>query len=275
MLLPFTVVKIVPHVKIGIRTSLLAQSFRRAPFSRALSEAAIGGVDGVEVDLRDELPLADVSGTGIRQIRKWLDDQNLKLAAARFPTRRSLADADKLDRRIAAIERAMIVAYDLGGRRLVQAGGLPEITTDSVAETTLHESLNRLYSASQRIGCRLIIETERIDPEAVRALADRLGSGMLELALHTGHTIAAGVTIADLAGSLAPYWQHLYLADGYRDIASRRFVATELGRGTLDIAELAAILDGANYDGWWMIEPTDEGDRVSECAAAATYLRNL
>ncbi len=276
----FPAVKTLPHVKIGVRTSRLGQSlsrasFRQTPFRQALSDASLGGVDGVEVDLRDELPLTDISGTGIRQIRKWLDDQNLKLAAVRYPTRRSLADPNQLERRIAAIERAMVVAYDLGSRRLVQAGGLPDINTDTIADSTLAESLARLHSSSQRIGCHLIVEPERIDPEAARQLADQLGGGIFQLALHTGHTIAAGESIADLSTSLASYWQHVYLADGYRDIASRRFVATQLGRGAIDIAELAAILDGACYDGWWMVETTEQGDRISECAAAAAYLRNL
>ena len=57
----------VSNLKIGIQTRSLRQ-----PLKKALQTAARLGADGVEVDLRTELPMAELSHTSIRQFRKQL-----------------------------------------------------------------------------------------------------------------------------------------------------------------------------------------------------------
>ena len=64
----------VSNLKIGIQTRSLRQ-----PLKKALQTAARLGADGVEVDLRTELPMAELSHTSIRQFRKQLEDLNLSL----------------------------------------------------------------------------------------------------------------------------------------------------------------------------------------------------
>ena len=58
----------------------LKQSFARA---REL------GVSGVEIDGRHGIHAEEVSQTGLRQIRKWLEDEGLTVSAISFPDRRA------------------------------------------------------------------------------------------------------------------------------------------------------------------------------------------
>ena len=58
-----------------------------------------------------------MSETGLRQLRKMLDDLNLKVAALRFQTRRGYDSLDDLDRRIDATKDTMKLAYRLRSSR--------------------------------------------------------------------------------------------------------------------------------------------------------------
>ncbi|MFO0264304.1 MAG: TIM barrel protein, partial [Planctomycetota bacterium] len=86
----------------------------RLPFRAALEAAAGIGAQAVEINARTMLRPQELSRTGVRQIRKWLDDFRLKVAAISYPTRRSLGDPNDLDRRLDGIRAAMGMANDLG-----------------------------------------------------------------------------------------------------------------------------------------------------------------
>ena len=116
----------VSNLKIGIQTRSLRQ-----PLKKALQTAARLGADGVEVDLRTELPMAELSHTSIRQFRKQLEDLNLRLSAVAFPTRRGYDVPEALDRRVLATQQAMTLAYQLGASVVVnRVGSVPPDTED-------------------------------------------------------------------------------------------------------------------------------------------------
>src|SRR5690606_25734878 len=94
--------------KIGIQTRSLRQ-----PFRQALITAARLGADGVEIDARTEVVPSQLSQTGLRQLRKLLDDLNLRVSAVAFPTRRGYDSPEELERRIEATRGAMRLAHDL------------------------------------------------------------------------------------------------------------------------------------------------------------------
>src|SRR5690606_458782 len=101
-------VVIVSNVRIGIQTRSLRQ-----PLRQALHTASMLGADGVEIDVRSELPVGQLSTTGLRDFHKLLGDLNLRVCAAAFPTRRGYDVADDLERRVAATQAAMRFARDL------------------------------------------------------------------------------------------------------------------------------------------------------------------
>src|SRR6185436_5644226 len=86
----------------------------RLPLKKGLLTARELGAEAVEIDLRNELTPDDLSRTGVRQLRKMLDDLNLRISAVAFRTRRGYAALEDLEARIDATKRAMQTAYELG-----------------------------------------------------------------------------------------------------------------------------------------------------------------
>ena len=54
------------------------------PLRRALEMAARIGATAVELDARNEIHPSQLSDTGLRQLRKMLEDANLKVSSLRF-----------------------------------------------------------------------------------------------------------------------------------------------------------------------------------------------
>ena len=71
------------ELKVGIQLASL-----QLPFKKALHIAAELGANGIEIDARNDLKPQDLSRTGLRQLRKTLDDRNLRVCAIGFQTRR-------------------------------------------------------------------------------------------------------------------------------------------------------------------------------------------
>ena len=98
-----------PELKIGIQLASL-----RLPFKKALHMAGDLGADAVEIDARNELKPRDLSQTGMRQMRKLLNDRNLRVCAIGFRTRQGYNVVENLNRRVEATKEAMRMAYQLG-----------------------------------------------------------------------------------------------------------------------------------------------------------------
>ena len=71
------------QIKLGIELASL-----RLPLKKGLLTARELGAEAVEIDARHELRPEDLSRTGVRQVRKMLDDLNLRVSAVSFRTRR-------------------------------------------------------------------------------------------------------------------------------------------------------------------------------------------
>src|SRR5262245_44954517 len=117
------------------------------------------GAEAVEIDARHELRPEELSQTGVRQIRKLLDDLNLRVSCLGFRTRRGYHVADDLEARIDATKRALRLAYDLGTNVVVNhIGRVP--ADDEVAKLgTMVQALADLGRYSQRVGAFLAAET--------------------------------------------------------------------------------------------------------------------
>src|SRR5262245_13750125 len=83
------------------------------PLRQSLRSAAEMGAKGIQFDLRDEVRGAELTATGRRQLLHFLDELELRVAGAVFPTRRGFADEAQLDGRIAATRSAMEFAWEL------------------------------------------------------------------------------------------------------------------------------------------------------------------
>jgi hypothetical protein len=73
-----------------------------ADLRTALRRARDLGICGIELDARAGLAPEQVTKTGLRQIRKWLGDEGVEVAAIAFRTKGGYAEAERLEGRIAA-----------------------------------------------------------------------------------------------------------------------------------------------------------------------------
>ena len=71
----------------GLRIGVQLTGFN-LPFKQALHAAASMGVEAVEIDARYGIKPSDLVGTALRQVRKLLEDLNIRVASIRYPTRR-------------------------------------------------------------------------------------------------------------------------------------------------------------------------------------------
>jgi sugar phosphate isomerase/epimerase len=255
-------------VRIAIQTKCLAQ-----PLKQALHTAGRLEADGVQIDLRQELAVADLSDTALRQLRKMLDDLNLRVGSVAFPTRRGFANPEQLERRIEATLQAMHAASRLGSRvMLIMLGPCP--APETAERTTLLEALGTLSSHGNRLGVELALQTTAT-PVELEQLVGELPEGALGLDLNPAELVLSGGSPREFAERLGTHVTHLFANDAVRGFGSTGGGDVELGRGAADFPELLAILEEHGYRGWATIERRHSRQPEGDVENAVRFLRSL
>ncbi len=258
---------------IGFRIAAQTGCFAQ-PLKKALHTAARLECEGVQFDARQELRPAELSETGLRQLRKILNDLNLRVASVAFPTRRGYANPDDLERRLEATLAAMRLASQLRARILIfNLGSLP--AEESTERATLVEAISSLAVHGNRLGVRLTAQATSADTQALVDFVDSLPEGTLALDLHPARLIAQGESPAEFVSVAGRHIAHVHAVDGVHDLASGHGVEVELGRGTADFPELLGMLEEFEYRDWFTIERRDSRQPVEEMGNAVRYLRAL
>jgi L-ribulose-5-phosphate 3-epimerase len=258
------------QIRLGIELASL-----RMPLKKALLTARELGAEAVEIDLRNELKPDDLSRTGVRQIRKMLDDLNLRISAARFTTRRGYATLDGLEARIDATKRAMQSAYDLGTNVLINHIGRVPPESDVTATSTLAQALTDLGRHGQRVGAMLAAETGSESGEELANLIARLPPGSIGVDLNPAKLIINGHSPRPAAQALAPHILHIHATDATRDLALGRGIETPLGQGNAEFPELLATVEEQQYRGYITIARHDTENPLADIRQALEFLRNL
>jgi sugar phosphate isomerase/epimerase len=260
----------VPGVKIGIQTRSLRQ-----PLRQALATAAHLGADGVEIDVRTELPPSELSRTGLREFHKLLDDLNLRVSAVAFPTRRGYDVPDDLERRVAATQAAMRFATELRSEVVIsRVGRVPE-NKDDPRFTPLVEALTAIGTFGERVGARLAAQTVDQSPESLAKLLAQLPEHTVGIDLHPAGLINGGHSPSEAVELLGQHVLYVHASDAVREVAGRGAIEVELGRGSADLPELLGRLAEFNYRGWVTIERRDAANAIAEIGNAVAYLRSL
>lgn len=262
-----------PRPRIGIQLSSL-----RLPLKRALFTARELGATTVELDARsaDVRPLMD-SATALRQLRKLLDDLELRVAAVSFRTRRGYDALDDLEARVEATRRAMRFAHAVGARFVVnQIGYLLEPGVESTAEyQTLTTVVRDLGAFGQHAGAMLLAETGSESPAAIRRLLDALPPGAIGVDLNPGNLIINSFRPLEVVEQLGGEILHVHASDAVRDLARRRGLEVALGRGVADYPALLGALEERDYRGDITIQREQSEDPVFEVGQAVKYLRGM
>ncbi len=258
------------QLRIGIALSSL-----RLPFRQAMARAAALGADAVEIDARREINPQELTQTGIREIRKILEDQRLRVCALSLPTRYGYHVRDGLERRVEATKQALSVAFKLGAAVVVNyVGRVPESEEDP-DWTLLVETLSDLGRHGQHVGATLAARTGAERGEDLARLVKALPAGSLGVDFDPGSLIVNGHSPREALTALAPYVLHVHARDAARDIAQGRGIDTPLGEGAADFPELLGILEEHQYRGYLTVESPTAGHPEVAIAAAVKYLKNL
>lgn len=259
-----------PAVKIAIRLASL-----RLPFRKALDVAARLGASGVEIDARGEIRPEELTQTGLRELRRLLDEHNLSVAAVGFQTRRGYDVPDDLERRVAATKAAMKFAADLRAPVVVnQVGRVPAEPKGGNWELLL-QTLTDLSQYGQHVGAPLAAQTgSESGPELARLIAALPAQG-IGVDLDPGNLIINGFSPLEAIGALGANILHVHARDGVRDLARGRGLEVPLGRGSADFPALLGALEECRYRGYFTIARDEAEDPEFEIGEAVKYLKSL
>lgn len=259
-----------PSIKLAVQLRSL-----KLPLKRALPIVSQWRVPAVELDARGEISAGELSQTGRRQLRKLLDDHELRVAAIGFRTRRGYDVADDLERRVEATKAAMTLAHDLGASLLInQVGRVPAEATGAAWQTML-DALTDLGRHGQRVGTLLAAETGSEAGADLARLLAALPAGTLAVALNPGNLIVNGFSPAEAIAAVGTQIAYVRAKDGVRDLTQGRGVEVPLGRGVADFPALLGAMEGFDYRGYWTIERERADEPVTEIGQAVSYLRSL
>ena len=256
--------------RISVPAALLAKDLRRA-----LRVAHDLGVHGVELDARHGLDPAEMTQTGLRQIRKWLGDEGVVISAISFRTRGGYGDPDRLEGRIAATKAALKLAHDLGaGLVLNHIGDIPAEQAGPQWQL-LVDVLTDLANFGEHVGATLCAEAGRAAPADLARLIAALPAGGLLCDLVTGALVVHDHDPVTAVNVLGHHVASVHATDAVAGAFAGRGRAVVLGTGQVDFPAVFAALEERSYRGWIGIEPVDERNAREELADAATHLAAL
>lgn len=258
------------QIKVGVQLASL-----RLPFRQALLTAREMGADAVEIDAREELKGEELSVTGIRQIRKMLEDLNLRVAAVRFRTRRGYDVQQDLDERVDATRRTLKLAYDLGTHVVINhVGRIPAEVTHPAFQTMV-DALTDIGRHGQRVGAMLAAETVAESGADLKRLIDALPPASIGVNLNPAPLIMNGHSPREVVDAVGQHVLHMNATDATRDLSLAQGIETPLGYGSAEIPELLAVLEEHQYRGYFTVERHQSNAPQVDLKQAITFLRNL
>jgi L-ribulose-5-phosphate 3-epimerase len=242
---------------------------------RAILVARDLGIHGLELDARGGLDPAQLSQTGLRQIRKWLGDAGVVVSAIQFRTRGGYGDPERLEGRIAATKAALTLAHDLGAGILLNHVG--DIPPDSAGPQwqLLVDVLADIGAWGQHAGATLCAETGRASPADLVRLITALPEGALACDLVTGGLVVHGHDPASAVETLAGHVASVHATDAIAGPFAGRGRAVILGTGHVDFPPVFAALEERGYRGWIGLEPVEDRAARAEIAEAISFLRAI
>ncbi|MEM9645018.1 MAG: sugar phosphate isomerase/epimerase family protein [Planctomycetota bacterium] len=282
------------ELKLAVRLDTIPiDCSRPGGLQKALIAAGKLGADAVELCARHTVRPSELSDTGLRQLRKMLDDLNLRVASIRFPTRRGYDNPQDLERRIEATKEAMTFAYRLNAPVVVNQIGQVEPTMDASEGNTSRETggspgfspamdelrsvLEDLGRHGARVGAFLAAETGTESGEDLNRILDLSDQAYVAVALNPGQLIVNRHDVRDAIRALSGRIQLVSAVDGVLDLAAGRGLTVPLGQGTADFPELLGILEDMPYRGNFVIGHPGIApeNAMAELSDGVSYLRSL
>jgi sugar phosphate isomerase/epimerase len=259
--------------RLSVPTLSLSRDLRRA-----LARARALGVRGVEIDGRRGIAAEQITQTGLRQIRKWLDDEGLVVSAVAFPTRGGYADADRLEARIAATKSALELAHALGAQVVTNhIGDIPPAPVPDADEPEpgwqlLIDVLADIGCWGQRVGATLCAEAGRAAPADLLRVIAALPEVSLQCDIVTGSLLVHRHDPVAAVETLGAHIGFVHVTDAVAGSYAGRGRPAPLGTGEVDVPAVFGALEERAYRGWIGLEAADESASMAELATAIGFL---
>jgi len=262
----------VAEVKIAVRIDSLP-----VQLSKALQLASQLGATAVEINARNGIRPSELSDTGLRQLRKMLNDLNLRVAAVRFPTRRGYDNPTDLERRVDATKDAMQLAYRLGASVVINQIGMIPDSTDDPTYASLQGVVDDLGRYGAKVGAFLAAETGSESPEKLAELINSNDDAYIAAALNPGQLIINRHSPRDAIRVLGDRIQVVSAVDGVIDLSAGRGISVPLGQGTADFPELLGMLEDFPFRGYFVVgrQQMPRETVLEELQQGIEYLGNL
>ncbi|MGV3483890.1 MAG: sugar phosphate isomerase/epimerase family protein [Planctomycetaceae bacterium] len=268
------------HLSIAVRLNSIAQQspgkLQAAPLRAAMAKASQIGARAVQIDARHDIRPSELSATGVRQLRKMLDDFDLRVASVRFQTRRGYDSPEDLSRRIDATKAAMEMAYKLGAKLVVnQVGSVPE-SKDDPRYQTLAAVMAELGRFGAHVGAFFAAETGTEPGERLAGLLDQDDASYVAVALNPGKLVVNRFDVQAAIRALGSRIQTVIAVDGVVDLAAGRGITVPVGQGTADFPAILAALEDYPFAGYVVVgDETPAPTSLEAAARAIQYLQNL
>jgi sugar phosphate isomerase/epimerase len=266
-------------------------------------------VQGLRLNARTEIGAADLTDTGLRQLRLFVEEHQLRVAGLYCPSRHSVADPQGLDRRLQMIRSAIERVRRLGSTEvLIRAGRIPDPTAtapqmaqgqpdDSDVDSLrnpfsfapppkltqpseadqfelLTQVLSDLAAAANHHGASLQVIISDYDTARITTLLSRITTGPLQLVFDPAVCVMAGRQPVSIFRSLYQSIGYVRLRDAQKDVDGGG-VEVPCGDGAVDWQELLAVLAEAVQPAWMCIERTGGDQRAADVATAVRRLQSL
>lgn len=296
----------------GFRLALATEDFHD-DLRTAIRLAAQQPVHGLRLNARSEVRAADFSESALRQLRHFVEEQQLKVAGLYYPARHSLADATSLEQRLDGIRAACGIVRKLGTEDvLIRIGRIPDpaqtsapspssapdnssvdslLNPFSFAPTglpgtvnreptaaeqfdSLCEILNDLAGHASRFGAVLQLIISGCEVDRIQQLTSRVQSGPVGLVFDPAACVMAGVSPVNYFRSIWQQVGYVRLRDAQKDVDGGA-IETAFGDGVVDWQELTAVLMEANQPVWMCLERTGGDQRAADAEDALRRFRSL
>ncbi|GIX04245.1 MAG: hypothetical protein KatS3mg114_0114 [Planctomycetaceae bacterium] len=223
-----------------------------SPLVEVLPQIFALGIKGIQLDVRHEFPPESLGETGRRDFLHRLREHGLQVATTVFPLKYPLASEYQLERRLEAIQRAMVFSYQLGARVLcMRPGVLPE-QLDSREGRHWQEVLNDLARYGNHVGVTLAVAPTLERGQKLEIFLQWLKgvqTGPVGVDVDPAALVQGGASVLDTVKQWYGLVQHVQLRDAVKLLVG----GTEevpLGEGTVPWLELLALLSEMEYSGW-------------------------
>lgn len=257
------------HSKISVATYEFGQDPRTV-----LQTAMQMKADGVQFDLRTQLPASQYGETARRQLLNYLRERNLEAASAHFKLRSSLFEKERLEERLEAVRNAMIFASQLKIRIFtIRIGRLPAQDTDEFKNIIL-PIMSDLATHANHYGVTLCIIPAGDSAESLTGLLNQIKTGPVAIDADLGSWVLSGRSPEKQLRELNQFISHIEIRDAVRDVDGVG-EEVQLGRGEIDWDLMAGLIGEMDYTGWLNVKRTAGNDKIGDSSKAIQYLRNL